>query len=396
MAFPRVLLVTASAGNGHVRAARAVATALRARHPTIDVAEVDVLARLPFWYGRTYRRGYEHLVDKRPLLWRATYEATDRKTSALGHALSVLAGRGFLREAAAWKPDLVVSTHFLPPELFGWASRKGVLDVPQHAVVTDFDAHRMWFQPEVETYHVASDLVRARVSYRFGVPFDRIHVTGIPIDPTFRAKRDPVAVRARLGLDPARPVVLFLSGGFAAGPVEGAILGIWRDRPDVQVVAVCGRNVRLQRRVAALARPEGGALHALGFRDDVPDLMAVADLVVGKSGGLTTSECLATGKPFVVSHAIAGQEERNADAVVAGGAGVKATTPEEVRWHVVRLLGRPDELRAMAGRSKAMGRPDAADAIADRVAERVRPTPVVPLPPHGARVPGPGLASRSG
>ncbi|MFO0932257.1 MAG: glycosyltransferase [Planctomycetota bacterium] len=391
MAFPRVLLVTASAGNGHARASAAIAAALRARHPTIDLAEVDVITRLPRWHGHTYKAGYVRLVDRHPLVWRAMYEDTDRKTTALGHLLSVWAGRRFLRESIAWRPDLVVSTQFLPPELFAWAHRKGWTKVPLHTVITDHDAHRIWWQPEVEQYYVASDLVRARLAYRFAVPFDRIHVTGIPIDAGFRARRDPVAIRARLGLDPARPTVLFLSGGFAPGPMAASILGIWQDRPDVQVVAVCGRNVRLARRIADLPRPEGGTLHVLGFRDDVPDLMTVADLVVGKSGGLTMSECLAVGRPFVVSHAIAGQEERNADALLAGGGGVKAPTPEEVRWHVVRLLARPDDLRAMAARARAMGRPDAADLVADRIAERVHPTVAVPLPPHGA----PRLAPRA-
>ncbi len=152
--------------------------------------------------------------------------------------------------------------------------------------------------------------------------------------------------------------------------MAASILGIWQDRPDVQVVAVCGRNVRLARRIADLPRPEGGTLHVLGFRDDVPDLMTVADLVVGKSGGLTTSECLALGKPFVVSHAIAGQEERNAEAVLGGGGGVKAPTPKRSAGTSSASSARPDDLRAMAARARAMGRPEAADLVADRIAER--------------------------
>src|SRR5205814_1927593 len=145
--------------------------------------------------------------------------------------------------------------------------------------------------------------------YRFGVPADRIHVTGIPVGQAFGERRDVVSARARYGLDPGRPTVLFLSGGFAAGPVAKSILGIWADRPDAQVLAVCGTNERARRRLAALPRPAGGSLHAIGFTDEVPDLMAVADVVVSKSGGLSTSECMAAGKPMVVSAAIAGQEE---------------------------------------------------------------------------------------
>src|SRR5262245_49923155 len=350
----------------------------------MDVAEIDLLAKLPRWFSTTYRSGYLWMVDKHPMLWRHFYESNESNPTMLGHWLSIAAGRKFVRSAAAWKPDLVVATHFLAPELFGWAHRAGLTQVPIHVVVTDHDIHRIWWQPEVEEFYVSTDLVRARLSYRFGVPTDRIHVTGIPIDASFREKRDPVAIRARLGLDASRPTVLFLSGGFAAGPVAASILGIWHDRPDVQVIAVCGKNVRAQRRLADLARPEGGTLHALGFRDDVPDLMAVSDLVVGKSGGLTVSESMAMGKPFIVSASIAGQEERNADAILAAGSGVKAPTPEEVRWHVVRLVSRPDDLKAMSARAKAFGRPFAADEVADRVADRVGARPVMAPPLHGA------------
>lgn len=385
MAFPRVLLVTGSAGHGHVRASQAVAAALRQRHAALDVAELDALDRMPRWYARTYRRGYVRMVDRHPLVWRWFYESNEEHPSALGHWITVAASQRLLRDALAWKPDLVLCTHFLAPEVFAWAVRRGRASVPIHVVVTDHDCHRIWWQPEVEAFYVPTDLVRARLAYRHGVPLARIHVTGIPIDASFRGKRDVVAVRAAFGLDPGRPTVLLLSGGFAPGPMAASILGIWSDRPDVQVLAVAGRNERLRRRLAALPRPEGAVLHVLGFRDDVPDLMAASDLVVSKSGGLTTSECMAMGKPLVVSAFIAGQEERNADAVVSAGAGIKAPTPEEVRWHVVRLVTRADELKAMAARARAFARPAAADDIADLVAQRIGLTPVSPPPAHGAR-----------
>lgn len=390
MAFPRVLVVTGTAGHGHVRAAKAVASALRTRHSALDVGEVDALAGMPRWFSSTYRAGYVWMVDRHPMVWRHFYETNEKAPTAIGHALTTFAGRSFLKTTLAWKPDLILCTHFLAPELFAWAQRTGRGSVPLHVVITDHDCHRVWWQPEVEAFYVSSDLVKARLSYRFGVPPGRIHVTGIPIDASFRDKRDPVAIRAKLGLDPQRPTVLLLTGGFTPGPMAASILGIWADRPDVQVIAVCGKNARLLRRLSSLPRPVGGVLHVLGFRDDVPDLMTVADLVVSKSGGLTTSESMAMGKPLVVSAAIAGQEERNADAVAAAGAGVKALTPEEVRWHVVRLVSKPEELRAMSTRARAFGRPHAAEDVADLVAERVGLGGTVWSPPaHGARSPAP-------
>jgi processive 1,2-diacylglycerol beta-glucosyltransferase len=372
-----------------VRAAKAVHAALKTRHPVLEASVVDALQVMPWWYARTYARGYVRLVDRHPLAWRWLYEQEDKEHGALGHALTVLGGRPLARRVRDEKPDLVVCTHFLAPEVLAREKRLGRLAAPIHVVITDHDCHRMWWQPEVDAYYVPSELVKARICYRFGVPSDRVHVTGIPIDAEFSKPRDVVAVRARYGLDPARPTVLVLSGGFAAGPLARVVLGIWADRPDVQVIAVCGDSARLRRTLDALPRPVGGILHALGFTDQVPDLMAACDLVVSKSGGLTTSEAMAMGRPLVASSAIPGQEERNGDAVVAAGAGVKAPTPEEVRWHVARLLSRPDELRAMSARARAFGRPHAADDVADRVAECLGVGDVWLPPAHGAPAPVP-------
>lgn len=385
MPFPRVLVLTGSAGHGHVKAAKAVENALKVRHPALDVEMWDALEHLPRWYRETYRRSYLWMVDKAPHVWRRFYESTDLETPTLGHAATLFAGRRLVRRALRWRPDLVVCTHFLASEVLAHAVARRRFPAPVHVVITDHDCHRAWWQREVETYYVASDLVKARLAYRFGVPMDRIHVTGIPVGAAFSMRRDVVGVRARLGLDSSRPTVLFVSGGFTSGPVAHAILGIWADRPDAQIVAVCGKNERRRARVAALPRPPGATLHALGFVDDVPDLMATADVVVGKSGGLTTSECMASGKPFVMSAAIAGQEERNRDAVVSAGAGVWAPTAEDVRWQTVRLLSRPDDLRAMAAKAHAFGRPRASEDIADRVAERLGMAAVWAPPAHGAR-----------
>jgi processive 1,2-diacylglycerol beta-glucosyltransferase len=385
MSSPRVLVVSGSAGHGHVKAAEAVTRALQQRHPMIDVVHVDAVSQMARWYARTYRWGYVTLVDRFPALWRALYEATDRKASALGHGLTVLGGRRFVDSVLRWKPRLVLCTHFLPPELLSRAIREKRLQTEVHVVVTDHDAHRMWYWPEVDRWYVASELVKARFALRYGIPESRLAVTGIPVRPEFGARHDRVSIRARYGLDPDRPVVLFLTGGFSAGPMSRSILGIWMDRRDAQMIAVCGKNDRLRRRVAALPRPAGAVLHALPFVENVAELMSVADVVICKSGGITVSECSAAGKPLLVSGHIPGQEERNADAVVEAGAGVRALTPEEVRWRVNRFLEDPSSLALVARRAKAFGRPQAAADIADRVAGAVHGD-LVPTGPrfHGA------------
>ena len=381
----RVLVLSGSAGHGHVMAARAVTAALRSRHPLLEVAHVDAVARMWSPFKQIYRSGYERLVDKHPVLWRQLYDASNKAHPVLGGMITRMAGSRFVGLVKRFDPDVIVCTHFLAPELLSGPISKGKIRAPMHVVITDHDTHLSWNWPGIARYYVASDLVKARVALTFGTPEDRIDVTGIPIREMFGEPVDEVSVRVRYGLDPDRPTVLFLTGGFAAGAMGKAIQGIWRDRRDVQVLAVCGRNERLRRRIERMPRPEGAVLHPLGFIQDVAGLMAVSDMVVAKSGGLTTSECMAMGKPLIINGSIPGQEERNADAVIEAGAGYRALSPEEVRYRVGLLLEDPDLRAAMARRAARFGRPGAAGDIADRVAAAVLPDESVERPRfHGA------------
>jgi processive 1,2-diacylglycerol beta-glucosyltransferase len=381
---PRVLVLSGSAGHGHVKAAEAVFAAFQERHPTLTVEHWDAVQRMPGWFRFTYRSGYVKLVDRFPLAWRRLYESSDRKHPFVGHHITRWASRRLIRAVADWRPDLVLCTHFLAPEVLSAAIERKKLDVPVEIVVTDHDAHRSWHWTHVRHAYVASELVGGRFQLKYGMAPSATTVTGIPVRKAFGLPRDLTATRARYGLDPGRPTLLFLTGGFVSGPVPGVIQGVWRRRPDAQIFAVCGKNERLKRDVGRLDRPPGALLHTLGFVDDVPDLMAVSDVVISKSGGITTSECMALGRPMLVSGHIAGQEERNADAITEAGAGARGLSVDEMVWRITRLLDDPPALARMAESARAFGKPHAAAAIVDAVAAKLGVEP--PLGPrfHGA------------
>ncbi len=381
----RIWVVSGSAGNGHTMAGVALTDAFQ-RHPLRPhVEHIDAVRMMRAGYGRIYRSGYLKLVDRMPAVWRALYEASDKRGSALTHGLTRLCGATFLRACQEASPDAVVCTHFLGPEILSPAIARGRLQTQLEVVVTDHDSHRIWYWPSVSRYFVPTPIIGSRLTLRFAVPPAHIEATGIPVRRQFVEAPSMHDARAMHGLRPDSPVVLFLSAGFAAGDTERAIHGMWLDRRDIQVVAICGRNERMRRRVARLARPSGATLRVLGFVDDVASWMATADLVIGKSGGVTVSECMAMGKPLLISGSIPGQEERNADAVVEAGAGFRALTAEDVRLRVSALLGEPARLARAAHAAKAFGRPGAADAIAARVMTRVSPHVVVRGPHfHGA------------
>ena len=182
----------------------------------------------------------------------------------------------------------------------------------------------------------ASEEVAAILGER-GIPAPKISVTGIPIMPAFARRLDRDAIRRRFGLSPREPVILVMSGGAGVGSMADTVSRVLACG-SVQVLAVAGSNVKARRELEALAPPRASRLHVFGFVEDVAEVMAAADLVVGKSGGLTTAESLAMGLPMIALNPIPGQEERNADYLLECGAGVKAIGLAALSYKLAALL----------------------------------------------------------
>ncbi|MDE2491380.1 MAG: hypothetical protein KGM24_11060, partial [Elusimicrobia bacterium] len=226
-----VLVLHASVGAGHARAASAVAKALALEAPDARVAVVDALDLARPAFKRVYGKGYLQLVEKAPALFGLLFDLTDRpaRDGALGERLRRAVQRWgaaelvSLLERGGW--DAVVHTHFLAPELACALRRRGLMTAPQMVAVTDYDAHRLWAHAPVERYCVAGPLAAASLR-RHGVPADAIRETGIPIDPAFSVPADRDAARRAFGLTAGRPAVLQASGGHGVGPVESVLRGL--------------------------------------------------------------------------------------------------------------------------------------------------------------------------
>jgi processive 1,2-diacylglycerol beta-glucosyltransferase len=268
-------------------------------------------------------------------------------------------------------PDAVLCTHFAPLETLGQMREKRRGSQPfVVSIVTDFEAHALWMATGVDLYCVAAKETKARLVAREAAP-DSVAVTGIPIAAKFAAKVSPRAVRKALGLRDDLPTLLVLSGGFGMGPV-GKILGELDKVPDAfQTLVVCGRNDALRRELAAQARAH--PTQVLGFASNMHELMAVADLIITKPGGLTSSEALALGKPLLILDPIPGQEAANSDFLLERGAAAKVNRVEDLPFRVGQLLG-SKKLAAMAKAAKALGRRDAAGAVCAEVLRRLNGT----------------------
>jgi processive 1,2-diacylglycerol beta-glucosyltransferase len=364
----RILILSASAGAGHLRAAEAVEAACRAAYPSAEVRHVDTLTLTPAPFRRVYGKGYLDFVNRAPELLGILYDRTNRppkiaSAEALGRALQRLNTRPFVKYVADFSPDVICHTHFLPAEILAHERRRGRLRVPQAVVVTDFEVHRFWRCPGVDRYFVARDDNRLHLQ-ALGVPEERIRVSGIPIHPVFTETADRRSLQRKHGVSAAKPLLLVLCGGFGVGPVEALVSTLLASVGSAQMVIVAGRNEALRRRLDRLAAPAGDRVRVLGFTTEMNEWMALSDLAVTKPGGLTTSEALAVGLPLVVANAIPGQETRNATMLFEEGAALSGENPHTVGPRVARLLANPDRLAAMRRSAGRLGRPEAARDVA--------------------------------
>ena len=372
--MPRLLILSVSAGNGHVRAAQALAATAQLLDPPCAAVHIDAMAHVTASFRKVYTDWYLQLVNRVPDLWSWLHQKADSTphsatTQRLRRGIERLNARALLREVRRVKADAVICTHFLPAELLMRERNRGRLTCPVWLQVTDFDLHNMWIVPGMAGYFAATPEVAARMRAR-GLAPDRIHITGIPVMPAFAQGRLLArdACAAQLGLDPARPVLLMASGGSGIGDLPSMVERVLAMQGgDLQVIAVAGRNAAALEALRSLAQRHPGRLAAIGFTGEMEQLMAAADLVLTKPGGLTVSECLALGKPMLLISPIPGQEEHNAIFLMEQGAAWLAYDAIGLEYKLARLLGDAAKLRAMAAASRALGKPQAARDVLRQV-----------------------------
>lgn len=364
----RVLVLSASVGSGHVRAADALAKAFRERPEVGEVLSDDSLDHTNILHKQFYSALYKRLSEVTPEFLGWWYETSDdpwvtdrvRLLIDLPQALPLV---NLIRD---FRPDKVICTHFMPAGVLAHFLRREQIKIELSIVVTDFHFHAMWIARAFHQYFVSQEEDRIHME-ALGLPGDRVRVTGIPIDPSFATEVDREAVCRRFGLDPQIPVLLVAGGTLGLSPSTAVVRRLLRLELPFQAVVVCGKNEEMRGEIEKLVSGESGRFRVLGYTTEMRDLMGIATLLLSKPGGLTTAEALACGLPMVILDPIGGQEERNADMLLENGAAVKCGEVTVLAHKLTTLLSDPDRLKQMSANAKRLGRPDAARAVVQHV-----------------------------
>jgi processive 1,2-diacylglycerol beta-glucosyltransferase len=363
-----ILVLSASVGAGHLRAAQAVELALCQMAPQANVRNVDVLSLTNAAFRRIYGKAYLDLVNRAPHVLGYIYDHMDKprgpesKRDKLRLAIEKLNLKNFvsLMKEGPW--DVVVNTHFLPAEIIASLRRDGKVNVLQVTVTTDFETHRLWVNEPCDHYTTATAEGAAYLRH-WGVTAN-VSVTGIPIHPVFSQPKDRLECLRRQGLVGDRSVMLQLAGGFGVGPIEKLFRGLLSIEVPLEIVVVAGKNEEVRDELESIEVPSRHRANVLGFTDQMDELMCVADVVLSKPGGLTTSEVLARGAAMAVVNPIPGQESRNSDYLLENGAAIKINNVATLPLKLTELLKDPTRLQSLKQNARRIAKPQAAFDVA--------------------------------
>jgi len=303
----KILVIHATAGAGHKKAAEAVFHGLQAREG-FDARLVDALEFTNPFFKQTYPTSYAFLVTRLPWAWGFFFGLLDipwmqplvHLVRRVYNGLNARALQDFLvREQF----DAVITTQFLSAEVCACLKRRGKIKSKVICVVTDFDVHRIWVNRGIDVYTAACEYTKNKL-IALGVPADKVFTTGIPTDGKFAAHPDVGALKKKLGIKDGIMTVLIATGSFGMGPIEE----LMKELENYQLLIVCGHNRDLYERLKPLAHQHA---HVLGLVDNMDELMAVSDVMVTKPGGLSIAEALVKRLPMLFFSAIPGQETNN-------------------------------------------------------------------------------------
>ncbi|GIH16543.1 glycosyltransferase [Rugosimonospora africana] len=358
----RITIVSASVGAGHDGAAHELGRRLTEAGYRVDCH--DFLDLLGDRAGRTLRRAYATELKVAPESWGWLVGNLERR-QWMGNAVGALVSRRAMTRAAEVfagdetlpPPRVVVSTYHLASQLLGRMRQAGELAAPVVTFLTDLSVHPLWIGGGVDL-HLALHEVAAEQARRHRA--DSVEVCAPVVRPEFHPVTDPAEAartRARHGLPPTGRLALVVAGSWGVGQVAEAAADL-AATGLVTPVTICGRNEHLRERLT-----RAGTGVALGWVDQMPELIRASDVVVQNAGGLTSLEAMACGVPVLTYRCLPGHGTTNGQALHDAGLARWVRDPAELGTVLAGLLDGAAGRGQRAAATNLFRAPSAVDTI---------------------------------
>lgn len=368
----KILIFYGSYGGGHLSAAKSIRDYIEKNYSDSQVELVDCVEYVNKLFNKLTTKAYKDFSKNARWIWKHLYyDSESGSLSRICNTINRLMAIKLNRLIQEFQPDLIISTHPFSSQMCAILKEKGKLNCKVATILTDYAPHNQWLVKSefIDYYFVAQQgMVDDLVSR--GVNRDKIHVTGIPLSSRFLQSYNKQKILEDYGLTSDKNTILFFAGGefgFGKDKTFNRLKAIIDNLPNLQVVAVAGRNEKMKERFDELVkttRTESN-VKILSFTNQVPELMSVSDLVITKPGGLTTTESLASGLPLIIIDPLPGQEEENAKFIENSGAGIWVKDSDNIETILLNIFNNPDKLENMKSKARLIAKKNSTQNIVE-------------------------------
>lgn len=358
----KLLILSAVVGAGHVRAAESLAQVASEKFG-LKVDHVNFLEYISPELSKLVEKTWYLMVRYTPLITKFTYESgkfnSNKWFKNLDNYLK-LDFKKYRELIDEYKPDLIISTHYLPAMIASWMYKE--IPINNGVVITDYTSHSMWVYPNNNRIFVACDRVIEELK-KIGFGKEKICVSGIPVRDVFLKPFNKNKLRKELGLFLRKPILLMMGGGDAVGPFVQILKSLSAFKDLFQLVVIAGRDKERQKNLKLKFDSLGFEGRVVGFVNNIDEYMKVADLLISKAGGLTTTEAITLGLPMLIVRPTPGQEDGNTDYLIKAKAGIYVKDVKEIGKVVKKILRDSNKLKEMKKNSKKIAKPEASETI---------------------------------
>ncbi|PJI09127.1 MULTISPECIES: MGDG synthase family glycosyltransferase [Clostridium] len=362
----KFLILSVSAGGGHIHAAFALKKYITKYEENSEVKVLDTIKYLNPFLDKVIIGGYLKTLKISPSLFGKLYNFTEKddNLATLSNKLNELVAYKLIPLIEEFNPDIIVCTHPFPIEMISILKTKESLKVPMTCILTDYSPHSFWIRPQVDSYIVSnSDMVDEMVNR--GVNRDSIYDFGIPVDPDFMKKFDKRKTLSQLDLSLNKKTILIMGGSLGIGKIENIYEEISKSTANIQIIIITGNNKKLYSKLLEMQETSNVETRILGYTKDVNKYMQASDLLLTKPGGLTITEALICQIPLVLFSPIPGQEEKNEDFLLKHNLAISLTSSKNYLESIENLISNPVLLENMKNNCRKFSKPSSGKDICD-------------------------------
>ena len=370
----RILIFYGSYGGGHLSASRSIRDYIQSNHPDSEIMMVDCIEYINKLFNKVTTKAYVDFSKNARWIWKQLYYGSESGGLArISNSINRIMAIKLDKLIQEFCPTLIISTHPFSSQMCAILKQKGKLSCTLATVMTDYAPHNQWLVAHefVDYYFVAHEGMKEQLIER-GVEPNKIYATGIPLSNRFLLNYDKPKILQEYNLSPDKKTILFFCGGeygFGKDKTFNRLKAIIDTFPNLQVIAIAGRNEKMKERFDALVEETNSrnTVKILSYTNQVPELMSVSDLVITKPGGLTTTESLASGLPLIIIDPLPGQEEENADFIEKSGAGIWIKENDDIQNILFDVLRNTYKLQDMKIRARLIAKKNSTKDICEKL-----------------------------